>query len=350
MTLRAAGLLLATGWLIFAGCGARTEQLDPESGPPLDVDAGIIFHAQPGGAGSAGVESGRGGAVPGFGGRARGGRSGGGRAGGRAAGGRSGGPGFGGRNTTAGAPGVGAAGAQASGGAFSPGGSPTSCTPDACPDFVTSPLSFSLPGCCIDRFECGVSTERIAPVVGGAACVRPWEPGEQTSECPLPIDTPALSSCCLPQGVCGVDLSSIGLGCIESRFAEATKRCTPSGAAGAGGVSGVGGASGLGGFVGLGGSGGISADQCLELSTTRCEICACSTCLESIAPCFRDPNCPRLLQCANETGCSGTDCYKPETCQMLIDSIGGVGSPTISAASNLFLCLREADCPCGFAP
>jgi hypothetical protein len=114
------------------------------------------------------------------------------------------------------------------------------------------------------------------------------------------------------------------------------------GFAGAGGVStgGVGGGT-------SGGAGGATPEQCVSQARSDCEACACKGCFQQLVPCFQDEACPLILQCANQTHCTGTDCLNPDTCGPLIQKYG-IGSPGVSLAVSLFGCIANTGCDCGF--
>ncbi|HEX7670982.1 MAG TPA: hypothetical protein VF395_15410, partial [Polyangiaceae bacterium] len=87
-------------------------------------------------------------------------------------------------------------------------------------------------------------------------------------------------------------------------------------------------------------------DQCVASAQSDCERCVCKSCNTSLDGCFQDPGCPLILQCANQTGCTGIDCYGPSTCQSVIDKFGGIGSASVNLAIPLFGCAQT--CNCGF--
>jgi hypothetical protein len=162
-----------------------------------------------------------------------------------------------------------------------------------------------------------------------------------------------------------VDLTSVGVGCV-ARSGPVQSCRIGGGTGGFGGFGGFGGGFGPGGSVSTGGSpatggvigaggfpatgGSVAVDQCVGQARSECEVCACQSCFENIAPCFQDTGCPAILQCANLTGCSGVNCYSPSACQTVIDQYGGPFGTSVNVALPLFQCLRSAGCACGFAP
>lgn len=240
-------------------------------------------------------------------------------------------------------------------------GGGSSCDLTFCPNPVVPTVNLTLPACCIGP-SCGVQMDIVAgavPVYGG--CQPPNQPGAIDSSCPS-IASPVggtIPGCCRSDGTCGIDLDVIGMGC--SARSDVVQYC---GFGGAGGFAGAGGFGtggivfGAGGFVGGGGvpaaggapDGGGAVDQCYSRAQSDCERCACVSCFGDIAPCFQDAGCPSILQCANQTGCTGTNCYQASTCQAVIDQNGGPLGTSVGLAQPLFSCIRQAGCPCGFAP
>ena len=237
-----------------------------------------------------------------------------------------------------------------------------------------------LQGCCLGTYGCGVDTTLLAPYVGiVTGCLPPNQVGVLNSGCPslaVPLTGATLPGCCRFDGTCGNELDP--LGCVQSQPSNGVQFCIGQGGApGSGGFVGTGGVPTTGGFVGSGGfnaggaigAGGVSAggtigvggvsvggsggvvrdEQCKAYARSDCEACACTTCYDSLTQCFQDAGCPAILQCANQTGCSGVDCLQPSTCQSVIEQNGGVGSNSVSLAITLFGCVQGGSCPCGFA-
>jgi len=96
---------------------------------------------------------------------------------------------------------------------------------------------------------------------------------------------------------------------------------------------------------GGGGTGGVS--QCVAQASNDCQVCLCTSCLDWLGPCIGDVGCMQILNCVAVTGCSGSGCYQPNTCQPVIDSFGGLGSSSASRAISLYQCQGQANCPCG---
>jgi len=244
-------------------------------------------------------------------------------------------------------------------------GGAQNCDPSSCPSSVVPNVGLTLGGCCMGDV-CGVQMDvpsTVLPIAGG--CQPRNQPGSYNPSCGS-FSTPAgtLSGCCRPDGTCGVDLGIIGVGCTQI-IAGQIEFCGfgAGGVAGAGGFVGTGGVPSMGGFVatggfvGAGGAAGAPADggpppssQCYAQAQNDCERCACQFCFDNIAPCFEDAGCPAILQCANQTGCSGIDCLNASTCGAVISQYGGPSGPSVGLALPLFQCLRSAGCSCGFAP
>lgn len=139
-----------------------------------------------------------------------------------------GGAGSGGSGGTAGAAGTGGT-----------GGAPM-CVVDEC-EAAPGGLPIPIEVCCTDEEECGLSVSLL-----GDECLPRDAPGVPDSDCPSqsmgPITFPG---CCNADGVCGVQDSFIGLGCIV--FGGGEQTCGDGGNGGSGGQGGSGGAGGQGG-------------------------------------------------------------------------------------------------------
>jgi hypothetical protein len=114
------------------------------------------------------------------------------------------------------------------------------------------------------------------------------------------------------------------------------------GSAGFGGS--FGGSAGSSGAGGAGGSGGIG--ECLNQFPGACGQCLCTSCFSELGSCIADFGCPVILQCIDQTGCSGIGCYQPNTCQGVIDSFGGPFGPSTQKAVALAFCSSQSACPC----
>lgn len=109
-------------------------------------------------------------------------------------------------------------------------------------------------------------------------------------------------------------------------------------------VSGAGGASMTTSTTGEGGAGGVA--ECIAQSQTNCEACLCADCFQAYGDCVGDFGCPRIFECMATTGCTGLDCYAPDTCQMVIDRFGGLAGASVAYVTGLVACAADANCPC----
>ena len=176
--------------------------------------------------------------------------------------------------------------------------------------------------------------------------------------------------CCkyLWDGFCVEEVESFGCGVCEGGIGGATSTqsvvtgsggnftavtttvsatVSTTGEGGAGGamqsvVTGIGGASSS--TTGEGGSGGVA--ECVAQSQSDCEACLCSDCFQAYGDCVGDFGCPRILQCLDETGCTGLDCYTPDTCQTVIDRFGGLAGASVGYVTGIIECAANAACPC----
>ena len=103
-------------------------------------------------------------------------------------------------------------------------------------------------------------------------------------------------------------------------------------------------ASSTGATTGEGGSGGVA--ECVAQSESDCEACLCADCFQEYGDCVGDFGCPKILECIDEAGCSGLDCYTPDTCQKVIDKYGGLAGASIAYVTGLVECAVTASCPC----
>jgi hypothetical protein len=236
-------------------------------------------------------------------------------------------------------------------------GSP-GCNPAACAVRQPPNVPLAVTGCCLSDGSCGVSTDSFSSVLGvEGGCQRYGQVGWPTSQCPLrpPLPGTSTGSCCRSDGTCGLTLDFVSLGCVRSTDGRngGFWYCNPSVGVGGGGAGGAIGFSDGGVFPGASGqvaSGGSrSIDQCVQNAQSDCERCVCKACNTSLDACFQDAGCPLILQCANQTGCTGIDCYRPDTCASVIDRFGGIGSPSVSLAIPLFGCAQSCN-TCGFGP
>ncbi len=68
-------------------------------------------------------------------------------------------------------------------------------------------------------------------------------------------------------------------------------------------------------------------DQCTAASVNMddpCEVCVVTSCTAEALACCQNDGCLDIVACAQEKGCSGADCYQPDTCQKVIDDAGGI--------------------------
>jgi len=96
--------------------------------------------------------------------------------------------------------------------------------------------------------------------------------------------------------------------------------------------------------TGEGGSGGVA--ECVAQSQSNCEACLCADCFQEYGDCVGDFGCPKILECIDEAGCSGLDCYTPDTCQKVIDKYGGLAGASVAYVTGLIECAVSASCPC----
>lgn len=168
----------------------------------------------------------------------------------------------------------------------------------------------------------GGATGNCCEVSSGPACDDP-----DVSQCVCKFDP----FCCnyLWDGFCVQEVESLGCGSCETSV-----------------VTSVGGAPTTGSSLttGEGGSGGVA--ECVAQSQTKCEACLCADCFQSYGDCVGDFGCPKILECIDEVGCSGLDCYTPDTCQKVIDQFGGLAGASVAYVTALVECAVTASCPC----
>jgi hypothetical protein len=143
---------------------------------------------------------------------------------------------------------VGAGGAAESGGVSGAGGSPAICFDPATnskTSCATPPIM--LPSCCTTAGDCGVelatgsSPPTNLPFVTGCQSLN--QPGNYDVRCPdlsqlVGAASGGPAGCCRADGTCGIDFSTIGLGCLQSirgggPFSCSSGAVPDSGAAGA---------------------------------------------------------------------------------------------------------------------
>lgn len=78
-----------------------------------------------------------------------------------------------------------------------------------------------------------------------------------------------------------------------------------------------------------------------------CEVCVVTSCTAESVACCEQEGCLDIIACAQATGCSGVDCYTPETCQKVIDEAGGVAIAVNFAAPLGECALANCATECG---
>jgi hypothetical protein len=82
------------------------------------------------------------------------------------------------------------------------------------------------PQCCANASRCGIDTSRLNGMLGlPSGCVPQNQPGYFDPSCPAqssPVGE--LAGCCKPNGVCGVDWSFFGVGCVDTSGAGGPPR------------------------------------------------------------------------------------------------------------------------------
>lgn len=78
-----------------------------------------------------------------------------------------------------------------------------------------------------------------------------------------------------------------------------------------------------------------------------CQECAAEACPEQKQKCCATPGCNEIIACGRMKNCNGIDCYKKETCQDVIDAVGGPLGDATAAAQPLGACAAKycAGCP-----
>jgi hypothetical protein len=175
---------------------------------------------------------------------------------------------------------------------------------------------------------------------GSCCSTHPW-PGCQTPsvwQCVCPQDP----YCCNQQwdGICVNEVTQWNCG-----------TCGGTGGSGgfAGGFGGFGGGFGgsagsFGGSAGGGGTGGVA--ECIKQFPDACGTCLCTGCFDQLGTCIADFGCPAILDCIEQTGCTGLGCYQTNTCKSIIDAFGGPFSPSVQKAVSLYACAIQNGCPC----
>jgi MYXO-CTERM domain-containing protein len=138
------------------------------------------------------------------------------------------------------------------------------------------------------------------------------------------VNVPGFSACCTDSNTCG---QLTPMGCIEGDF-------------------------GSGGAGGAGGGPSISAQECLSRAASRGEplcdqatTCSCKACPDDYDRCkTANDGCADILACIGKTNCVEFDCYKPDTCQKLVDAYGGVMGVAFQEARVVSQCDRNLNC------
>jgi len=118
-----------------------------------------------------------------------------------------------------------------------------------------------------------------------------------------------------------------------------------------GGAPNVAGAPSFGGTVSVAGAGGATAgivEACQVLASNACDQCLCTTCASPVIECFSNFGCALILACAQQSGCTGLDCYSASTCRPVIDQFGGLKGKAMSDVLALLNCSvsSQAACSC----
>jgi hypothetical protein len=101
-----------------------------------------------------------------------------------------------------------------------------------------------------------------------------------------------------------------------------------------------------GGTANVAGAPGI-IQACQAIAGTACQDCLCATCSTQIVACASGLGCGLILACAQQTGCQGVACYRPQTCKSVIDRFGGLGGEALTDALSLFTCAAGSQSACG---
>ncbi|MFZ5892090.1 MAG: hypothetical protein ACOY0T_13625 [Myxococcota bacterium] len=137
--------------------------------------------------------------------------------------------------------------------------------------------------------------------------------------------------------------SVMGIACDDSG-------CTGNGGSNSGGGGAPNGGAGgkaAGGFAGTpaGGSSGGTGPSCGELAgSNACRACSCKQCPQAAADCFNDPRCAAIRECAERTGCLGSDCDLDETCGKVKLGAGAPQSISARRARELEECMLSDGC------
>jgi hypothetical protein len=86
-----------------------------------------------------------------------------------------------------------------------------------------------------------------------------------------------------------------------------------------------------------------------SLRSCECSCLACTTEWDFCVNDLEDYGCYYIMICESTTNCAGADCYKPETCQKVIDVHGGPSSISAIMAEVLNTCVMKSGCAAGVA-
>jgi hypothetical protein len=116
-----------------------------------------------------------------------------------------------------------------------------------------------------------------------------------------------------------------------------------SGGTNPGGTGGIGGGpdGGAGGVTGGTGGGTALCDQ----PANDCEKCTCTSCFGQLEACFNDGGCLDILDCADQNGCKGAQCYLGP-CNQVIDQNGGPFGDSATIAQQVGQCRTQSNCSC----
>jgi len=208
----------------------------------------------------------------------------------------------------------------------------------------------------------GQSSGGAGPGAGGSSpnCCRPGPAGLGSCDDPETLACVCQTDpfCCtnywdevctlqaLDCGACGLDGSGgsgVGGSGVAGSGGIASGGIDSGGRPGAGGaLAGGGGSANAGGSAGNQGVGGAFLSLCESTLGSACGQCLCPTCGSEILGCLGDSGCWRIFACAAEQGCSGVDCYRPDTCRDVIDDFGS----SLPKALALLACSSGSGCSC----
>lgn len=164
--------------------------------------------------------------------------------------------------------------------------------------------------------------------------------GAFSGNCCATHSSPGCQSMSVTQCVCGLDEF-----CCNSEWDELcvyeASQCGANCDSGAGGAAnGAGGVPGTGGDMGSGGG----AQSCNFPG--ECGSCLCENCSTEMASCQGNDGCLSIAWCVQGSACLPFDCYRPETCQAVIDHYGGLTSQSTQLALSMSVCALGQNCAC----